>query len=681
MEPAMNLYAQTHRFQKVAAEVALPEDPNAWPMELLQELYKQAPYISDFSPEVVMDKVHAEQGYGLGHIVLSNKTEMPAGGATQDARQATGIKQVRIPAIVKDGNLQPFDLLLTQDGKIFPLTESRLQQAMFRPQPFDVAGTGPGGSSMVDSLYPPQRSTHGTMGGFGFSKQGSDVPMQLQQVLGLSDEEVAQLRAKALPAPAPGVTALQEALPTVPPERFGKIASAFDAPAVRSAYASRHAITSPALSTLLAYEHKEASAEFNPSVAQVRKEGRSYVLKTASHEAWSPVEERLDRGEVVRRFGAKFAFDVDTAGAVTMVDDESAPERQDEGPEASRPKVVDSFGFYRVRDTAGRELVGYVLANPYSLSGLPLPVYVFSNGSETALQASIAGVSAGHGAELPSAEPAGHGLFYRVLSNGSVEGTVPLDILGSHRAGAGAPVEFQVTSYDGQSGMVALQPDLRAPVAVDGTLALPNDMKWLPLGEAKAVALASTPEEFDGQKTAALRRVGVLVRTFGPDAYGVSGYPIAKVASETILGLNETLFLLGGLGVNLDTAAQKLAEAHLTGGHCPLIVNRFLSPPLAKTAAAAAPPFDLVKEAAYMPDPMSVDTVLSLGFLTPDNIKTFLRHLPQFEKTQTKLCETLLGCRLGLPSVPEEAISRCVQTLESVIAGLKTLAFTPPDTP
>ena len=59
-------------FEKSASEVALPEDPNAWPNEILQEMFKQVPYIADFEPHVVMDRIDGERGYGFGHVEVMN---------------------------------------------------------------------------------------------------------------------------------------------------------------------------------------------------------------------------------------------------------------------------------------------------------------------------------------------------------------------------------------------------------------------------------------------------------------------------------------------------------------------------------------------------------------------------------------------------------------------------------
>jgi hypothetical protein len=84
---------------------------------------------------------------------------------------------------------------------------------------------------------------------------------------------------------------------------------------------------------------------------------------------------------------------------------------------------------------------------------------------------------------------------------------------------------------------------------------------------------------------------------------------------------------------------------------------------------------DLVKEAAFIPDPMSVDTVLSLGFINPENISTFIASLPILDESQQKLCELLLAARLGCPDLSINALERSIKATESVVEGLKVIAF------
>jgi hypothetical protein len=153
----MELFTHPHydaELEKTAGEVDLPEDPNQWPQEILQELFKQVPYIADFQPHVVMQKVDSERGYGVGQVEISNQSEAQR-GTDPSMLQSAGVRNVRLPIVIKEGKLQAFDLLVNDQGKTQPLTENRMRQALFRPQQFDVTSQTPGDQSMIGQLYPP----------------------------------------------------------------------------------------------------------------------------------------------------------------------------------------------------------------------------------------------------------------------------------------------------------------------------------------------------------------------------------------------------------------------------------------------------------------------------------------------------------------------------------------------
>jgi len=94
-----------------------------------------------------------------------------------------------------------------------------------------------------------------------------------------------------------------------------------------------------------------------------------------------------------------------------------------------------------------------------------------------------------------------------------------------------------------------------------------------------------------------------------------------------------------------------------------------------KVAQARSFRRDLVKEASILPDIQTVDSVLSLGFINPENIRTFVGKLPYLDRALNTLCELTLLSRLGLNEVSEFAASRACRSLDEVIQGLKALAM------
>ncbi len=82
---------------------------------------------------------------------------------------------------------------------------------------------------------------------------------------------------------------------------------------------------------------------------------------------------------------------------------------------------------------------------------------------------------------------------------------------------------------------------------------------------------------------------------------------------------------------------------------------------------------DLVKEASVVEDPEAVDNLLSLNFITEDNILDYANYTDELRETSDKMSELLIANRMGLKDVDEAAIKKSVEGLEDVIQGLNKL--------
>lgn len=775
-------------FEKTSSEVMLPEDPNVWPNEILQELYKQVSYIADFVPKVVPAVIDGEKGYGFGHIEVTSKTG--AQNPTPQQEDAAGIRHVRIPFLIKDRKLMPLDLLLTEGSKLMPLTESRMRQALFRPQSFDVTSKTPGDVSLIGQLYPPYRQNYGFGGAGGVvnigmgkmgsvdelnawllgehqAKEASDVesaarkirkgikgarrdPMgTVESVFGMKTGSAADPRLpgedRRFTGPKPDYTGIKSPtnktqktagaaakaaigagalgaglaighhmgskgrpgregasgrykskhasiipaiLTTINETDFHRLASAIDEPEVKLAFLQNED-ASKALAPLGNYKpvsaEKRAAAFMSAvknDVAQVRRLGPGeYEIKVASHRFWAPRATRLDRGQLVDLVGSKLAMDVDTNGSVTMAEDAQVDAVS---PEQDKLAPITDFGLYRVQTGEGRELVGYVFPNLIDSSGESVPLFLFTNGSEYAMQADIAGVRAGEGMAIPEGEPQGHGAFFRVLPNGKAEATVPVTIKGQGPTGG-----YMVEAFDGAPINVTPQPGIDGFAMAGDTLVVPEDVRWLDLDQAQEVQLVEQPGE-PGQKEAMARAISVDIRATDPDCFSLSGPPVEKLAyAETqMLSFDDASFLLAGLGLKPEFAMNKLSEAAFAGKPVTVPTCRAiktagermaqgLERAQHKIASSPVPRVGfLVKEAAMIPDTTSVDAVLSLGFLNEENVFEFLKSLPVLEDAQLRMSELLYASRVGLQDIPDQALERAIRATEKVIEGLKVLAFT-----
>lgn len=703
-------------FEKTASEVTLSDNPEEWAEGILQELHKQVPYIADFEPHLQMEKVEAERGYGMGAVIVSNRTEAHKRSTSQQLKNA-GIKKVMIPVIVKDGKLQPMDIILAGEDKILPLTEGRLRQALFRPNVFDVTGNTPGDQSMVGKLYPPLRDSYGYGGGgttTGMGKMGSVKQATLieQYLSGNNPAETQWAKDSVERNPETGEekvltragegwpklgsaeqlgSLLDEVLPTISQSDHQAFMSTLRDNAVKASFIKNAEATNEALQKLLHYEPKTLKAyEFlgkvaSPNVIQVSKAAKGYNVKVANSRFWEPRTTNHNRHEVVATFGEKVAMEADMSGAATMVEGAEATEVED--PAADSPSPIHEFGLYRVRTDDDRELSGFVIPNLLDITGESLPISLFTNGSESAVQGDVVGVRAGDGSGLPEGSPPGTGSFYEVLPNGRVQATLPMTLTSSSSSPEGT-VTFMGETYDGRPVSVSIQPNIKEMVPGE-TLLIPEHFKWLPLGDSDAVGLMSSEADAVAKEAAQKSFASIELRGGGADCFSLSGIPLDKIAhaEKSMVSVNDALFLMCGLGVDPAYGIKKLAEAYEGQRPVRVRIGRMIrtadsvKKASVKKAAESLRGFpyelkkNLVKEAAIVPDPSAVDTVLSLGFINPENLTTFISYLPKIEESQTKLCELLMAARLGLNEVPVYALERAIRSTEEVIEGLKTIAF------
>lgn len=648
------LFYKPEYLDKTAGEVDLSDDPNQWAQQILQELYKQVPYITDYQPHVTMARVDAERGYGMGHVEIQNQTEAPD-TAPQAQLDAAGIRSVRIPFVIREKKLCPFDLLINDTGAIIPLTERRMKQSLFRPQAFDVTSRTPGDQSLIGQLYPPQRQDQGFVGGggMGAAKTGSVLDAILTTLDSYDRDRLAT-----------EVGRVGEEILT-----RQKIASSRFVSAVDALLSEWDTV-------------KEASWEnwLKADVVQVQKTDNGYLLKTACSGYWDPKVAYVSRGDVVRTYGAKVALEADLSGSCTMA---SGMRKVAKEEAHGTPAPISKPGAYKVRDTTGAEHVGYVVPQLIGVTGEPVSLSLFTNGSVVAVQGDMQGVPAGD-ISLPSGPIGKTGAFY--TADGAVRMTVPLDLQDSISFGD-QPRVYRGTSFDGTPVEVALHPNITDVTPVDSNrILIPASWQWLPLDGADSISLSSPEVTTAADLSSKLSHVEVLS---DGTSFTFRGVPLTKVASDSrsFLGLDDSLFLLAGLGVNLDYGIEKLAECVALRKPVSIKISRVIdlksdlmgkamgkAASLVKQAAALRQPI-LLKEAASFPDPQMVDTVLSLGFINPQNITTFVSYLPDIEEVQTKLCEILFSVRLGLSNVPQSALERAVRSIEEVIEGLKVLGF------
>lgn len=636
-------------FAKLAVESSLPADPNTWQHEVLQEALKQAPFIAEYDPFVTMTKVDPERGYGFGHLMLKPKSMLntQTAGQPADAAMSAGLRSVRIPILIAQSKLKAMDVFIDETAKVWPLTERRLRTALFRPQMFDATAVPPRSQGMVGMLYPPHRDGHGMVGGGLTMDKGASV---LQRVLPGADERDVALFEKNLLGD-------------------NKLAAAY------KANSQTHAALERIATVKCGSAADPAPA---PSVVQFVKMGTdSYAMRTASAEAWSPVQSYINRSQLYKVAGDEGMAAVDTSGSVTMALQDGLAETPPDQKEDVA--VITTPGVYKVEDKRGRQLTGIVFPNLQDCDGEIMPVALFTNGAATALQGSVAGVRVGDIASIPRAKEArGYGAFVHTLPGGGLQAMVPMHLNAGFSDTPGEEGAMG-TTFDGRQIVVKRQPNLARPGEVDGTVLVPLEYRWMPLAQSEAVSLVPTGDEWIDMPPT---EDEVSVEGSRDAGFSLEGGPVNKVAREERQNLSpaDVQFYLSAMGVPAGNTKTAMVRA-LQGKTVRVKVARKLSLPgtnhakLASYTAVLPLRRNLVKEAAALVDPTTIDAVLSLGFVNPQNLTAYIAALPQFDEAQNRMCELLLAVRLGQRDIPEGALERSIKSLEEVVEGLRTLAF------
>jgi hypothetical protein len=645
---------QFHGEEKLAGMLTrLGDNVDNWHQEIMQEAYKQLPYLSSYDTHVILDKVDEERGFSFGSLEVRPKTAM-----TVEEMQSSGLDKVHIPIVVKEQMLSPLDVFLS-GKKYFHLTEAKLREMLIRPDTFDVARLRPYDPSLVQDLQPPTRAGFGSGGTKVGSAQAEleKIPL-LPQLYGRIKESHAE-RMK---------TAMRDV------SLRSNVVGGSEG--VKAAFAS-------ALRLTPSDPEKTASlvaSRIKPTVVQITKLGTNKALvKWATDEMFAPQQEEVPMDVARDLMGDQdMQQQVESDGTVTMSPD--APVK--ETLEAEEVRVADSFGIWKVQDGNGNTMIGWVFPKLMTLDLKVLPLSLFNNGSQYAVQENVAGEIAGKSTDIPKGIPRGYGALY-YLDHGTAKAFIPMTVTSTMQGPQG--VRFLSQTDFGDQVTFSFGEGLTKPVRVsEAEWVLPNFLNWMPLrGKTE---LVSEPQLFS--KLAAKSRAGSVDIVGDRDGtFSFRGPSIAKVASDhtKFIDRNKAMFL--GVALGMDHRFCKTALDRAQNGERVSVSGlKVLGSVKEKMAGIRAklqkelteldPPihnYFLAKEASVLDDALTADKILGLGFLNAENISTFVDLLPALQAASSKLAELLIAVRIGLKEVPEVAVERMLAALEDVIRGLQSL--------
>ena len=742
----------------------LSESPENWPQELTSELFKQLPYLSDYDLNVNLDRADAQRGFAFGYADVASRTERP------DIEHGDmGIPHLRIPVIGIERQVKPFSVFLDGDS-VYPLTEERVRETLFNPSTFDLSAQVPRDPSLIEPLMPPQRSSMGQGGEYKMAsaqekvagtsaaklfaasmREGNPARRALARAKSLNKEVGhMHLRPRIL-----GTEKRASLLQAIAPTISEKDAQAFIEKVAGDAYLRVGFQKSGVVAELVEVfdKTKRASADdrlayiaeqIQPTVVTLQKlPGGEFLVKHANFGAVNPV---TLRGEAVPEEEAAEAIGPEAAQAMApgQVATMTAEPIELEAPFEQTAKPIDSFGEYKVMDTMGNQIMGWVFPETLAWDGsfTKQPLALFTNGSAFALQDSIVGDMVGKSTNLPAeTKPVGEGVLF-MTQGGNAICTQPITIRSAMSGPDGSP-SLVALDMMGQHLQISFSDGLAQPQRIsDVEYAFPKTWNFMRLnnqtqlqgggqdmggepgleegqggqsdgapkspkkpaakkpGEKKPEKKEGKPAEKKekSEKPTVQVNVGEQAKKektsatlFYNGAYQlIGGCGLDKLAAEFRYDLSpvDAECMLGLLGVDGLVAKAKVAEARRNGSvkmaglkTLTTLGERYQG--ATKTAAAAMKEMpnlrvDLTKEAAELQDQSSVNNVLALNFINPENLSTFIDYIPELTQTSEKLSEMLLFSYLGMNELPEGPMERSIKNLENVISGLRSVAETGP---
>lgn len=659
--------------EKVAYDIKLDREADDWAPEIISQAYKSMPFLKSYEMDAEFDRVDSSRGYGIGKLLV-----YPMGMEKEAAIRDEYM--IVFPLIVREESLAPFDVF-SHNGQLKPMTKEAVERALFRPETFGQParmGTTTDSSNLSGVTTPPTTGTNRYQGG-GIQKGASVLERVAPSVRG---EDTATLLTKiandhTLRVLYAGSEVLEAALLLVGNTKE-KTASDIRV-------------------------HRRASTQ--PDVVQFIEDGAGYKVKHASARCYRPTESWVDSISVQSQLPADRMEELREKGSLILTVNPTAKPVE----MRKEAQAAETLGVYRAQ-SGGREVVGVVVPKTATLDGQVLDSGVFAGVNAHAMQ-KVAG-SFINDVTLTPCEPSGMGVFvYQRGRAGVATEAVRIDNRISVRDGKEKVASYLATRLStGQQIRLTPSSGLAGIVKVaEGHYALPDTLVFLPL-RGDEISLQESADLIEKTASARIDSDPRTVQVVGDGStFSLRGINSSLMDGD-LLTREEAGFALGALGVPGEHVEGILTKVASVGGvkipHTRQVIpEEYAQASMTKTAAAqlidtkglkvdlsyeiaamSSPQalglvkvaqvlngLGFTKQASVIIDKETVDNVLSLHFITPENVSTYIESLPDLEKTANRLAEILVASRMGMDSVRESAASRAMKSLSDVIEGLTDL--------
>jgi hypothetical protein len=640
----------TISLEKVATSSKLEGDADKWPIEILKVAFKSLPSLRSYEADVELDRVDGARGFAVGKLLV-----YPT-GLTKEAASGTD-KLVTLPVIVRESELYPFDVYAYK-GSMYAMDESDVLEIMSRPETFSSVADRDQftGTNLFGQLVPPNTDHQYNAG--SLMKHGSVRSLSMELATSQGVESTLGLLKRDV--------------------------------GLRSAFLTDDYLRGYVDEVLNA--QKTASIrpmdkiELKPSVVQFGYDSGKFTVKTANHMHWQPKSEVVSRFWVQEQLQPAAFNKLMDQGFVTLAADPVSSTVVSEKIASETGKL----GIYRVW-SGGKSLDGIVIPRVVDLEGTDLGLQIFANGSSHAMQEKIAGVHR-FDVTLEDVEPRGLGVF--VYQEGvHAFATEPVRVLNQ----VGGDSYFCKKASTGEEVVLTKSAGLWEVLPTRSGYAIPASMKFVPLGNSSfKISNEEAANYWEVQKVAS---EGTRI-SFSDEMYFIDAAPFSSGG----LTAEDAEFALGGLGIPTAkipgilkqaqanpvrlSNVRPVLDAHgsVVSMHKEASINsgkreaqRFGvevdAEKLLKSVAGLVSPGaqDLWKEAGVNIPKETVDAILSLNFMTPENASAYLSYLPLLEKTSSILAELLVASRLGMDDVREASALNAMTQVNAVVRGLSKL--------
>lgn len=673
---------------KVAA-TKLSGDAEQWPIAVLNEAYRQQPTLARFDLDVNLQESDPVRGYAVGRVLV-----FPMGMDKKAAlrEQRLGV----LPFVIRENALSPFDVMALK-GELEPMDVQKLAAVLLPVR--TLKGPAPEGI-LTDNYSLGGMAVSPTLdagtGLSGFAKVSSARPTGARFLKTAASHAPEALREEALNRYYADPTfRMTLALPALEKKAYAVFASLLSQREMAK--------------TAAPYKPED---HLRPDVWQVRLDGDGAIILEGNRSAWDLKERRVPLQKLAG-LSKKARAALERDGYVTW--SLARP------PEAPLQKVAmaetEGCGTFEVR-RGGTTEYAIVIDRVVGLDGKPHPGRKFVTSTEAhGEQEKLAGRRVGNLPRIPEAPMRGCGVFCYQSGDTAVV-TTPLEILSEVTEDSRENGEVVKVAYflgrdlETNTALQIFQvPGLElpqyTPPVQEGQMALlgiPAEMQFLPVGKPFA-RFEETPPALTQElyKTAS----GYVEVVGSHGEWQLNGHPL--LASE-IWRAPDIEFALCALGHTVSSARDWMSKTANARLRVPVFQDlvpyaefrKQATEGLAKMAASAPafPRIDLwgvlptlamppeawapswkagmelcgLEKTALESPQETLDTVLGLNFVTPENALLYVDYLPALEKAASHLAELLLAARMGMENVQEQACKTAMLQVGHVVRSLRDLS-------